>query len=215
MKNKPEYIYVTGAPGSKWSSVIKNIYWSDDVNHSDYSKERTYYHDADSPGRPQLMHLGAYLDPGMEFGTFEFDAPFTGDGIKIVKSHTLAHSLNHSNWPNESERGWHTPGCPLILVYRNDVECYEWWKKCGGFNITYPLYNDYYTDLDSMWDHIVRQNNDIMTFVKRNFNRVQRVYNNQALCEILNISHNIATDGEDVSVYHDYTKKDIQVYVYK
>jgi len=61
------YILFTGAPGSKWSSVVKNIYWSDDVDHTDYSEARTYHHDADTPGRSHLMHIGAYWDPGMEF----------------------------------------------------------------------------------------------------------------------------------------------------
>ena len=61
------YILFTGAPGSKWSSVVKNIYWSDDVDHTDYSEARTYRHDADTPGRSHLMHIGAYWDPGMEF----------------------------------------------------------------------------------------------------------------------------------------------------
>ena len=44
------YLLFTGAPGSKWSSVVKNIYWSDDIDHTDYSEERTYWHDADTPG---------------------------------------------------------------------------------------------------------------------------------------------------------------------
>ena len=61
-----KYIFVAGAPGSKWSSVVKNIYYSPRVDQSDYSDARTYYHDAS--GKMELMHLGAYLDPGMEFG---------------------------------------------------------------------------------------------------------------------------------------------------
>jgi len=51
------YILFTGAPGSKWSSVVKNIYWSDDIDHTDYSEDRTYYHDADTPGNKHLMHI--------------------------------------------------------------------------------------------------------------------------------------------------------------
>ena len=58
-----KYIFMAGTPGSKWSSVSKNIYYSPDVDRSDYSEERTYYHDA--PGDMQLMHMGAYFDPGM------------------------------------------------------------------------------------------------------------------------------------------------------
>jgi hypothetical protein len=49
------YILFTGAPGSKWSSVVKNIYWSADIDHTDYSEARTYWHDADTPGRRHLM----------------------------------------------------------------------------------------------------------------------------------------------------------------
>ena len=63
-----KYIFCAGAPGSKWSSLIKNIYYSPGVDRSDYSDARTYYHDAS--GKMDLMHLGAYFDPGMEFGGF-------------------------------------------------------------------------------------------------------------------------------------------------
>ena len=99
-----KYIFMTGAPGSKWSSVSKNIYYSSDIDRSDYSDARTYYHDAS--GTMQLMHMGAYFDPGMEFGGFfnqidrhtreqcesEFDRPFTSTGIRIIKSHVSAHT---------------------------------------------------------------------------------------------------------------------------
>ena len=59
-----KYIFIAGAPGSKWSSMCKNIYYSPSIDRSDYSNERTYY-DAAS-GKMELMHLGAYFDPGME-----------------------------------------------------------------------------------------------------------------------------------------------------
>ena len=41
-----KYIFVAGAPGSKWSSVCKNIYYSDSIDQSDASEEREYWHDA-------------------------------------------------------------------------------------------------------------------------------------------------------------------------
>ena len=90
------YILFTGAPGSKWSSVVKNIYWSDDIDHTDYSEARIYHHDADTPGRKHLMHIGAYWDPGMEFNIDEWDKPFTVKGKRIIKSHTFAHQLHLS-----------------------------------------------------------------------------------------------------------------------
>ena len=35
-----KYIFLAGAPGSKWSSVAKNIYYSADIDRSDYRDER-------------------------------------------------------------------------------------------------------------------------------------------------------------------------------
>ena len=53
-----KYIFVSGAPGSKWSSVVKNIYYSADVDSTDYSESRTYRHDAS--GTMELLHMGVY-----------------------------------------------------------------------------------------------------------------------------------------------------------
>ena len=191
------YILATGAPGSKWSSVIKKIYWSPDIDQSDYSFERTYWHDADTPGTKQLMHIGAYWDPGMEFEPDDWDSPFRETGIRIIKSHVFSHRLNNLK----------TKGYPIVLIYRNDYECLEWWKLCGEFNITYPDYSDYYKNLQNMWLEIQNQNRDILQFCKNNKNRVTRVYNTEGLCRLLNI------DTRNTEP-HDYRQKDIQVYVY-
>jgi hypothetical protein len=158
-----KYIFVAGAPGSKWSSVVKNIYYSPDIDRSDYSDSRTYYHDAS--GKLELMHLGAYFDPGMEFGHFfdqlnqyskaqcetEFDRPFSGEGIRIIKSHVFANHIDYikTTWPD----------CPIVLVHRDDDACLGWWIKCGHFDITYPSYNLYYKDLQTMAG-IIRDQND-------------------------------------------------------
>ena len=162
-----KYIFCAGAPGSKWSSLIKNIYYSPSVDRSDYSEARTYWHDA--PGQLELMHLGAYFDPGMEFGDFfdrldehtreeceaEFDRPFTGEGVRIIKSHVFAHHIDFI------KRTW--PDCPVILAHRGDDAALGWWVKCGHFNITYPSYDKYYKDLRTMAGIIADQNCDIQT----------------------------------------------------
>ena len=199
MLKDQKYILVTGAPGSKWSSVVKNIYWSNDIDRTDYSKDREYYHEADTPGEPQLMHIGAYWDPGMEFDVDNWDGPFSGQGIRIVKAHTFAHELDRLA----------TLGYPIVMVYRNDVECFEWWKLCGEFGITYPLYNEYYKNLDVMWQHIQQQNKDIQSFIKNNLNRIQQVDSNIALCQLLDITFQSNETG------HIYKQKDIKVYVYQ
>jgi len=193
------YILFTGAPGSKWSSVVKNIYWSQDIDQSDYSDFRKYYHDADTPGNLQLMHLGAYWDPGMEFENTNWDAPFSGEGRRIVKSHTFAYNLDQLKQTQY----------PIVIVYRNDVECLEWWKLCGEFSITYPLYNDYYKNLDHMWQEIQRQNRSLMLFIKSHYKQLLKPSNNKELCAILSL-----TEPTNF-VYHNYKEKDIQVYVYQ
>jgi hypothetical protein len=189
-----KYIFVAGAPGSKWSSVVKNIYYSPSIDQSDYSRERTYYHDAS--GKMQLMHLGAYFDPGMEFGDWfnnlgdglgertkeqheaEFDRPFSGTGIRIVKSHWFSYTQNieflKKTWPE----------CPLVLVHRPDDACLGWWVKCGHFNITYPNYQQY-ENLRSMAKIIEAQNTGIVNATLKYPG--QTPYDNRELCKLLNI----------------------------
>jgi hypothetical protein len=185
-----KYIFVTGAPGSKWSSVVKNIYYSPSVDNSDYSDERTYHHDAS--GKMELMHLGAYFDPGMEFNLPDdlfqlskdalediFDSAFTGDGIRIIKSHIFANNINFLKacWPD----------CPIILVHRTNDACLGWWVKCGHFNITYPKYDEYYVDLRTMATIIKKQNTGIVTATMKYSGK--NPLNNTMLCNMLNIEH--------------------------
>jgi len=195
------YILMTGAPGSKWSSVFKNIHKSPDVDQTDYTEERTYWHDADTPGRKQLMHTGAYWDPGMEFRATRdnWDLPFSGTGKRIIKSHTFAHELNHLK----------NLGHPIIMVYRNDFECLDWWKLCGGFNITYPNYQ-HFVNLDLMWEHIQAENKAIMQFVKDNSDRISTPKDNVDLCRSLGIGFPYP-NGK----LQNYQQKDIKVYLYE
>ena len=204
-----KYIFVAGAPGSKWSSVVKNIYYSDSLDNSDYSKDREYWHDAG--GEMDLMHIGAYYDPGMEFGDWfdeldkhtkeeceaEFDRPFTGEGVRIIKSHVFAH---HIDFLKE-----HWPDCPIVTVYRDDDSCLGWWVRCGHFDITYPLYHKYYKNLKEMSKIVNDQNRDILNAWDRH--ACKEVYNNVQLAEQLNIT----IPPEEYSQY--YQQKDVKVKV--
>lgn len=201
---------MTGAPGSRWSGVSKGLYFSHHVDQSDFSVERTYYHDADGEGMA-MMHCGAYFDPGMEFGEGfddltrftveelerEFDRPFKPNGgIKIIKSHCFAYQLDFlkENWPD----------CPIITVLRTDDACLDWWKRCGHFNITYPKY-DYYVDLDTMMKHINHQNNGIKKFIEDN-ETIKFAHSND-LVRHLGIQ-------SDKLRFHDYNKQDVIVQLY-
>jgi hypothetical protein len=205
-----KYIFVAGAPGSKWSSVVKNIYYSPDIDRSDYTDARTYYHDAS--GQRDLMHLGTYFDPGMEFGGFfdqlsqysreqcehEFDRPFSGSGIRIIKSHVFAHHINFikTTWPD----------CPLVLVHRPNDACLGWWVKCGHFDITYPLYHEYYQNLREMSRIIAAQNRDIIAQGSRWPSRLG-IRDNLELCKALGI------ESPPSSYLQNYQESDIKVKV--
>ena len=204
-----KYIFCAGAPGSKWSSVVKNIYYSPSIDRSDYSKQRTYYHDAG--GKIDLMHLGAYFDPGMEFGKFfhrlpeydyyqcevEFDAPFSGSGVRIVKSHVFA---NHIDYIRET---W--PDCPIVLVHRDDDACLGWWVKCGHFDITYPDYAEYYKDLRTMAG-IIREQNAGIVAAQRKYPG-QNPLTNHELASILNIA------PPPIEYAQDYDQSNVRVTV--
>lgn len=206
-----KYIFVAGAPGSKWSSVVKNIYYSPSIDNSDYSDARTYYHDAD--GTMNLMHVGSYFDPGMEFDIPEdlcsitkfqaeriFDSAFDNpnDKIKIIKSHIFSYYKNteylKSQWPDS----------PVVLVYRSDDSCLGWWVRCGHFNITYPRYDSYYRDLRVMAQLIDRQNKGILESWTRYPGIMPR--SNLELAEILKIE-------PPPNYFQNYIEKDIQVKV--
>lgn len=203
------YIFVAGAPGSKWSSVTKNIYYSNSVDQTDYSEQRTYYHDA--TGSVNLMHLGAYFDPGMEFGAWfdrldqhttaeceaEFDRPFSGTGVRIIKSHVFAHNIDFLKQ--------HWPDSPVVLVLRSDDACLGWWVKCGHFDITYPLYHDYYKNLREMAVHVGQQNQDIAAAWNEYYGPVPA--DNYALAEACGI------EPPGTEYYQNYAESDIRIKV--
>jgi len=204
-----KYIFVAGAPGSKWSSVVKNIYYSASIDRSDYSDARTYYHDAS--GKMELMHLGAYFDPGMEFGDFfdnldqytkeqcetEFDRPFSGSGIRIIKSHVFAHHLEFI------KRTW--PDCAIVLVHRSSDSCLGWWVKCGHFDITYPDYSKYYQNLKQM-SQIISAQNRAIEFGMNQWTGID-AHDNLELTRVL------ALDPPPTHYIQNYTESDIKVKV--
>jgi hypothetical protein len=204
-----KYIFVAGAPGSKWSSVVKNIYYSPSIDRSDYSDARTYHHDAS--GRNELMHLGAYWDPGMEFGNFfnnlelhtkeecehEFDRPFSGTGVRIIKSHVFAHQVAtlRQRWPD----------CAIVLVHRGNDACLGWWVKCGHFDITYPSYAKHYQDLRNMSHIIAEQNRDIE----------QAMYNYDGIEPLSNraLAQQLGLEPPPLQYAQNYAASDIKVKV--
>lgn len=205
-----KYIFVAGAPGSKWSSVVKNIYYSPSIDRSDSNTERQWFHSATGLATP--MHLGAYWDPGMEFDIPEycntltkeqaetiFDRPFVGTGVKIIKSHVFGLKEN-IQWLRDT---W--PESPIVLVHRSSDSCLGWWYRCGGWNIEYPDYSVYYQNTENLIQQIDRQNSGIEWAMGRYPRRTPQ--NNHELAAMLGIS-DPGTDWQ-----HCYADHDIQVEV--
>lgn len=207
-----KYIFVAGAPGSKWSSVVKNIYYSPSIDQSDYRDDWTYYHDAS--GEMQLMHLGAYFDPGMACPLPEdltilnrqqledsFDYPFKNEsrGVRIIKSHIFCYESNIQHLREQFM------DCPIILVHRGNDSCLGWWVKCGHFNITYPLYHEYYKDLKHMAKIIEQQNAGLLEVWGKYQGHEPQT--NKLLADILNI------EMPPLEYTQDYASNDIRVKV--
>ena len=181
--------------------MVKNIYYSPDVDRSDDLDQRSYAHSGAYNGTP--MHLGSYFDPGMEFGTWfdqldqyskldcelEFDRPFSGTGVRIVKSHMFMYHVGFLKqyWPDS----------PIILVHRGDDACLGWWVRCGGFNITYPDYTKYYKDFDHMYQQITQQNLAMRPY----WDLASSVQNNHQLCDALKLAY---PPAEYYQVYADH-----------
>jgi hypothetical protein len=161
-------IFITGAPGSKWSLVAHAVSFADGINTSDVAAHRSYGTDAGA------AHFGNYFGPGMEYGD-EFDRldeipkddlvaelsrPYTEPGgIKLLKSHMFARHLDHLVET--------FPAARFILVYRGDEDCLDWWIEAGGFGISFPDYS-WYRELSNMKDQVAVDNRALLDFVRRN-----------------------------------------------
>ena len=188
-----KYIFVAGAPGSGWSSIPYYISFSPDIDRSDITDTRKCYELVLNGVSTFVNHQGSYFDPGMEFGNWfdqldqyskqeceaEFDRPFSGTGIRIIRSHAFAKHIDFI------KRTW--PDCPIVLVHRPDEECINWWFESGGFQIPYPSYRDYYKDRPTMIAKIIEQNTALIS--AWNIYEGQLPNDNFELCDLLEIDY--------------------------
>jgi hypothetical protein len=126
-----------------------------------------------------------------------FNSAFTGDGVRIIKSHIFANNIDfvRACWPD----------CPVVLVHRPDDACLGWWVKCGHFDITYPKYDEYYKDLRTMATIIKQQNSGIEAAAMKYPGKTP--LNNSMLCSMLNIQQ------PPVEYQQNYGSSDVRVTV--
>lgn len=134
----PDKIFVTGAPGSKWTSVTHLVETCAQANLTDRNPNRHYDHHVFQG------HHGAYF--GLPFRKYEFDVKTDSDYVnsawaepdrpgKFVKGHDWGYMLD--DLKAESQGNW------LLMIMRNDVDCFGWWNNHGGFVTKYPSYESY------------------------------------------------------------------------
>lgn len=158
----PDKIFFTGVPGSRWSGIAQQIKQNPQYNTSDRAPHRVYTHGEFSG------HMDSYFGTGMEFpacpaegGLSEHNlaAPFAKtEGTKLLMSHEWPYYFNEIQalYPLD----W------IQLVYRPNWDSFLWWKKAGGFDITYPNYEWYKNDVEMRYK-IEEQNELILDFAQQ------------------------------------------------
>lgn len=157
-KDKINRVFFTGAPGSRWSGIAQQLEASGEYDITDRSDCRCYYHNN------YTGHLGVYFGTGMEFpaslDSSILDSPYTiGSGIRLHKSHEWAYMLDDiaDAYPDDK----------IMMIYRDNDKCFEWWHQAGGWNITYPNY-DFYINDENMKIHIDKMNTSMLKFADKN-----------------------------------------------
>lgn len=161
-----DLLFITGAPGSRWSGVAHALSYADQINNSDVTPDRVYVSDNG------VLHFGNYLGPGMEFGENldrlpelskaellnQLRLPYREPGgVRLLKGHLFSRHLDRLLEL--------FPRAGVVLVYRNDADCLDWWLKTGGFSITFPDYT-WYRDMQTMQAEIAADNRAIRRFAE-------------------------------------------------
>jgi hypothetical protein len=165
--DESKLVLCTGAPGSMWSRVVRYLTESPRVDNSDWSPARNFN---------AYAHFGNYFGPGMEHGEdfanlaqtrparasllAEFAKPFAepqNGRFRLLKSHAFAYSLRFLRAT--------LPAARILLIWRQDEACLDWWLEAGGFSITYPNYASY-RDTATMRRAIAAENAHILEFAR-------------------------------------------------
>ena len=176
MPKSGELIFFCGVPGSRWSGVDTHLRIATNSDRTDETEDRIYFHKQADPAMAQNGHRGAYWGPGMGCGSdwtdlrklskgriyYDISEVFTGNGPKVIKSHMFARDDN-------LEYIWETfKGDYIVLVYRDPIKSFDWWKSTMDFDQSWPSYKEMYTnDLSVMYRRIIMESNYIWQFADK------------------------------------------------
>ena len=168
-----DLIFLIGTPGSRWSSVHRIICESPSINNTDWSEEKSWTfmsEDVHGDIRATGGHFGSYWGPGnmygQNFGRLDslskeqilkefMDAYENWDKVKVIKSHWFAYNI-----PFITNM---FPKAKLVSCYANDIDCFFWWHKSGGWGLGYANYAWYENDM-RMLEQIKQENSHILKF---------------------------------------------------
>jgi len=155
-------IFITGAPGSKWSAVSWVLSEAPKLNvsTSDRTEERLMVHDAIYGG---VRHTGVYFGPGNELGK-DFDKINTLSKEHIFNEITSAwaewdtkkhyivrcHQFIY-NWDWMIEN---FPEAKFVTVSRPPEMCVQGWTSVGGIDTPYPHYKEFYKTQENAIEQI-------------------------------------------------------------
>lgn len=165
-----------GVPGSKWSGIDIELRNQFQVDRSDETPDRVFYHSAPTKENPVNGHRGSYWGPGMGCGEnwtdfnqlapeiiqHDIDRVFSGNDPRVIKSHFLARHFNLDYLYN------HFPGDCIFLVYREPQKSFAWWSEVMDFSDGhFPDYRPGYKDYNTMRDLIFKESAKIVDFAFR------------------------------------------------
>jgi hypothetical protein len=182
-----DLIFLTGAPGSRFSGAFRVMSNHPSVNKSEWKDEYVWdklVHDVHGNRKFIGVHRGVYWGPGNTHGQkfdnmltltkseilSEFMEPFENwDGVKVIKSHWFAYHLGflHHMFPKAK----------IVSCYAEDIACFYWWHKCGGWGMQYPNYTWYENDT-KMLEQIKQENSHILKFNKDKQTPIEFISNN-------------------------------------
>jgi hypothetical protein len=156
----PKRIFVTGAPGSRWSGIIQKIEEHHTQMDISVYRDNQRFDPVFRGGIVRGFHRGIYFEHGTEYEPIldaeYLDKPWgDSDKCRFVRSHHWAYHLEEirEKFPDD----W------ILMVYRPDEMCLAWWMEVGGFHITHPDYS-YYKDVPTMSSHIKQMNLAMLKF---------------------------------------------------
>ena len=160
--DESKLIFLTGAPGSKWSAVSWVLSEALPVDKTDRTPDRLMVHKEAYNG---VRHTGVYFGPGFELG-------HNFHNIHELSRTEILEEIQ-KGWPEWDDTKYHIVRChqfinnfdwlvamfpksKFVVVTRRPEQCVAGWMSVGGIDIPYPTYKDYYIDNDNA-ERLIKQ----------------------------------------------------------